>query len=113
MWMAKTAELLGLNLSVSVATDIKITIWTISKRGKLIAENRNVYAKCTPMFQSVSVSRNFEEVIFSRILGFEMYVQAFDSKHGCACPYVYNDHQTTFESREEREMSGRPVDAKW
>mmetsp|Transcript_12959 Transcript_12959/g.9382 ORF Transcript_12959/g.9382 Transcript_12959/m.9382 type:complete len:137 (-) Transcript_12959:270-680(-) len=37
----------------------------------------------------------------------------FDSKHGCGCNQVYNDHETVFESREEREMSGRPVDPKW
>ena len=37
----------------------------------------------------------------------------FNSKHGCGCNLVYNDHETVFESREEREASGRPVDPKW
>ncbi len=37
----------------------------------------------------------------------------FTSKHGCACPLIYDDHQTVFESREEREAEGRPVDPKW
>ena len=37
----------------------------------------------------------------------------FTSKHGCACPQIYDDHITVFESREEREAQGRPVDPKW
>ena len=37
----------------------------------------------------------------------------FTSKHGCACPEIFNDHTTVFESREEREASGRAVDPKW
>ena len=37
----------------------------------------------------------------------------FTSKHGCNCPLVYDEHQTVFESREEREAVGRPVDPKW
>ncbi len=37
----------------------------------------------------------------------------FTSKHGCACPQIYDDHVTVFESREEREAAGRPVDPKW
>ncbi len=37
----------------------------------------------------------------------------FTSKHGCACPEIYDDHHTVFESREEREAEGRPVDPKW
>ncbi len=38
---------------------------------------------------------------------------SFTSKHGCACPLIYDDHVTVFESREEREAAGRPVDPKW
>ena len=38
---------------------------------------------------------------------------SFTSKHGCACPLIYDDHKTVFESREEREAQGRPVDPKW
>jgi hypothetical protein len=37
----------------------------------------------------------------------------YTSKHGCACPQIYDDHVTVFESREEREAEGRPVDPKW
>jgi hypothetical protein len=37
----------------------------------------------------------------------------FTSKHGCACPEIFNDHETVFESREEREAVGRAVDPKW
>ncbi|CDW85039.1 UNKNOWN [Stylonychia lemnae] len=37
----------------------------------------------------------------------------FTSKHGCSCPDVFDNHETVFETREEREMSGRPVDPKW
>lgn len=37
----------------------------------------------------------------------------FNSKHGCSCPYLFGDHVTVFESREEREAAGRPVDPKW
>jgi len=37
----------------------------------------------------------------------------FTSKHGCSCPDVFDEHETVFESREEREAAGRPVDPKW
>lgn len=37
----------------------------------------------------------------------------FSSKHPCACGLTFNDHQTVFESREERVAEGRDVDPKW
>lgn len=37
----------------------------------------------------------------------------FNSKHGDVCGLHFNDHETVFESREERQASGRPVDPKW
>ena len=37
----------------------------------------------------------------------------FTSKHHCSCGLTFNEHQTVFESREEREAQGRPVDPKW
>lgn len=37
----------------------------------------------------------------------------FSSKHHCNCGLTFNEHETVFESREERELAGRPVDPKW
>lgn len=37
----------------------------------------------------------------------------FSSKHHCNCGLTFNEHRTVFESREEREDQGRPVDPKW
>ena len=37
----------------------------------------------------------------------------FQSKHHCNCGMTYMEHETVFESREEREAQGRPVDPKW
>ena len=37
----------------------------------------------------------------------------FSSKHHCNCGLTFNEHKTVFESREEREAEGRPVDPKW
>ena len=33
--------------------------------------------------------------------------------HACSCGMSYEVHQTVFETREEREAEGRPVDPKW
>ena len=37
----------------------------------------------------------------------------FTSKHGCSCGMNFDDHETVFESREEREAAGRQVEPKW
>jgi hypothetical protein len=37
----------------------------------------------------------------------------FSSKHPWSCGLNFNDHETVFESREERVAEGRPVDPKW
>lgn len=37
----------------------------------------------------------------------------FSSKHPCSCGLTCNDHETVFESREERVAEGREVDPKW
>lgn len=37
----------------------------------------------------------------------------FVSVHACSCGDGFGDHVTVFESREEREAEGRPVDPKW
>lgn len=37
----------------------------------------------------------------------------FASKHHCNCGQTFDEHRTVFESREERELQGRPVDPKW
>lgn len=37
----------------------------------------------------------------------------FSSKHPCSCGLTFNDHETVFESREERAAEGREVDPKW
>jgi hypothetical protein len=37
----------------------------------------------------------------------------FKSVHACSCGDGFDEHATVFESREEREAEGRPVDPKW
>lgn len=37
----------------------------------------------------------------------------FCSSYNCSCTGTYNEHETVFESRAEREQAGRPVDAGW
>lgn len=37
----------------------------------------------------------------------------FSSRHPCSCGLTFNDHETVFESREERVEEGREVDPKW
>ena len=37
----------------------------------------------------------------------------FSSKHPWGCGLTFNDHETVFESREERAAEGRAVDPKW
>lgn len=37
----------------------------------------------------------------------------FKSSYTCSCQETYNNHTTVFESRQERELSGRQVDAGW
>ena len=39
--------------------------------------------------------------------------RGFESKHSCNCGGLYEDHMTIFETREEREADGRPVDPAW
>ena len=36
----------------------------------------------------------------------------FTSKHHCSCGMTYDEHETVFETRQEREAQGRKVDAK-
>lgn len=39
--------------------------------------------------------------------------KGFHSVHACSCGQGYDVHETIFETREEREAEGRPVDPKW
>lgn len=39
--------------------------------------------------------------------------RVFKSSYTCSCQVTYNNHTTVFESRQERELSGRQVDAGW
>ena len=133
--MVRIAKLLVLLLPVFVDIDIKNTSLIMSLKGKFIAELLSVDAKCLIMYLFVRIYYMFYHISLIdgssdlKCLCKHSYrdhncnsrkcqkagckCTKFNSKHGCACGLVYNDHETVFESREEREAEGRPVDPKW
>lgn len=125
-------------VSVSVDIDLKNIILIMYKQGKLIVRQMRsrelVNVNSFIIFQFVSINFLLIYLVGSQDLkclckhschdhepnGIRKCLKpgckgcgGFSSKHHCNCGLTFNEHETIFESREERELAGRPVDPKW
>ena len=139
--MVLTARIWGPLPSVFAVIGTRSTSLITSRQGRSIAElmARNASAKCLITFPFVSKLK-FIYPVFNSVGSQDLKClckhschdhnpngnrkclkepncrnncTGFQSKHHCNCGMTFDQHQTTFQSREEREAEGRQVDPKW